>query len=235
LRRVRLQATIPLVRETCWTLIRAAAEGETAEREAFALRYLPAVEAYFHARWRGTRHLDRVDDAVQDVFLDCFREGGALDRVDRSRRGGVRAYLSGVARIVARRYEEGRGLGREAQASASEIADLPADDERLSVVFDRSWALGLLRQAAALHAGRAREQGEDAVRRVDLLRLRFEENRPIREVARMWGTDPARLHRDYARARREFKAALLEVVAFHHAGTPAEIEAEGARLLEHFA
>jgi RNA polymerase sigma-70 factor (ECF subfamily) len=223
------------VRDTCWTLIRAAARGETAEREAFARRYLPAVEAYLRARWRGTRHFEQVDDAVQDVFLDCFREGGALDRVDPDRRGGFRAFLYGIARIVALRHEEGRGRGREAQASSSEIDALPDDVERLSVVFDRAWALGLLRQAAALHAERARSRGEDAVRRVELLRLRFEENRPIREIARLRDEDPARLHRDYSRARREFKDALLDVLAEHHAGTPAEVEAEGARLLGHFS
>jgi RNA polymerase sigma-70 factor (ECF subfamily) len=223
------------VGDTCWTLIRAAARGDLAERERFARRYLPAVEAYLRARWRGTAHYEKVDDAVQDVFLDCFRENGALDRADADRPGGFSAFLYGVVRIVALRHEEGRGHGREAQAGPTEIADLPADDERLSVVFDRAWALGLLRQAAALLAERARERGEDALRRVELLRLRFEEERPIREVARLWDVEPAKLHHEYARARREFKEVLLEVVAAHHRGAPSEIEAEGARLLDHFS
>jgi hypothetical protein len=33
-------------------------------------------------------------------------------------------------------------------------------------------------------------------------------------------------------ARHEFKAALLEVVAFHHPGSPAEVEQEAATLLK---
>jgi hypothetical protein len=33
------------------------------------------------------------------------------------------------------------------------------------------------------------------------------------------------------RARKEFKAALLEVVAFHLPGTPAEVEEEAQALL----
>ena len=33
-------------------------------------------------------------------------------------------------------------------------------------------------------------------------------------------------------ARQEFRAALLEVVAFHHPGTPAEVEQEAAGLLK---
>ena len=39
------------------------------------------------------------------------------------------------------------------------------------------------------------------------------------------------LHHSYALARQEFKAALLEVVAFHYPGRPAEVEQEAANLL----
>jgi hypothetical protein len=66
---------------------------------------------------------------------------------------------------------------------------------------------------------------------VELLRLRFEENRPIREIARLWNIDPAKLHHAYAMARQEYKAALLEVVAFHRPGSPRELEEEAASLL----
>jgi RNA polymerase sigma-70 factor (ECF subfamily) len=223
----------PVVTDTCWTRIRAAADGEPDGRESFARMYLPAVEAYLRARWRGTPRLDDVDDAVQEVFLDCFRDGGALERVDPERPGGFRAFLYGVVRYVALRFEEGRGMGRERPAGSDLEAE--ADEESLSVVFDRTWALSRLREAAELHAERAREAGEDATRRVELLRLRFEESLPIREIARRWDANPAKLHHDYARARREYKAALLDVVAFHHPGPPAAVEDEAAGLLEHFS
>jgi hypothetical protein len=39
------------------------------------------------------------------------------------------------------------------------------------------------------------------------------------------------LHHRYAGARQEFKAALLEVVAFHHSGLLSEVEQECANLL----
>ena len=45
------------------------------------------------------------------------------------------------------------------------------------------------------------------------------------------GADPDRLHREYARARREFRAALLEVMAAHHPGTPADVERTCAQLI----
>ncbi len=69
-------------------------------------------------------------------------------------------------------------------------------------------------------------------KRVEILRLRFEENLPIRTIAELWGVPAAGLHHEYALARQEFKAALLEVVAFHHPGSPAEVEQEAAGLLQ---
>jgi RNA polymerase sigma-70 factor (ECF subfamily) len=79
---------------------------------------------------------------------------------------------------------------------------------------------------------RAAERGPEAEQRVELLRLRFEENLPIRTIAQRWGVPAARLHHVYAVARQEFRAALLEVVAVHHPGSPAEVEQEAASLLK---
>jgi hypothetical protein len=67
---------------------------------------------------------------------------------------------------------------------------------------------------------------------VELLRLRFEENLPIRAIAEAWAIDAAKLHHAYALARQEFRAALLEVVAFHQHGTSAELEEEAVSLLK---
>jgi len=64
-----------------------------------------------------------------------------------------------------------------------------------------------------------------------LLRLRFEENLPIRTIAARWGVDAAALHHSYALARQEFRAALLAVVAFHQPGSPADVEQEATDLL----
>jgi RNA polymerase sigma-70 factor (ECF subfamily) len=210
---------------TCWTVIRGAAEGRSSDREEFARRYLPVVRAYLGARWRGTPLAQQVEDGVQEVFLDCFKRDGALGRVDPAR--PFRAFLFGVARNVALRVEERRARGRERPAESG--ADFPADDPGLSAVFDRAWALTLLEEAVARH--RAAGDG----RRAELLRLRFEEDLPVREIAARWREDPARVHKEYARAREEFKRALLEVVAFHHPGPPGEVERECERLLDLFA
>ena len=72
---------------------------------------------------------------------------------------------------------------------------------------------------------------DSPIRRVDILRLRFQEDKPIRDIASEWGIDAAAVHKEYARARQEFKEALLDVVAFHHPGSPGEVERECAELL----
>jgi RNA polymerase sigma-70 factor (ECF subfamily) len=89
----------------------------------------------------------------------------------------------------------------------------------------------VMQEAAASQALRARILGRDAARRVELLRLRFEEDMPIRDIARAWDADPAAVHKEYARARREFQDALREVVAFHAPGSDEEIEEECKELL----
>jgi RNA polymerase sigma-70 factor (ECF subfamily) len=105
-------------------------------------------------------------------------------------------------------------------------------DAELSRAFDRAWAQSTMRRAAERQAELAQKSGEAAIRRVELLRLRFHEGLTIREIASRWGEYKARLHHEYASARQEFKKALLEVIAFHHPGSPKEVEQECAALLD---
>ena len=212
-------------------MIRGAAEGGVADRAAFARRYEPVIRAYLGARWRHSALIREIDDTAQEVFLACLREDGALTRVDPDR-GDFRGYLYGVVRNVARRAEE-RWSKRERQpGSMHQLDAVESDDDPLSVAFDRAWALALLRAAMQRQRKHARDTGNGALRRVELLRLRFKDDLPIREIAARWDEDAARLHKQYARARREFAAALREIVAEHHAGTPAEVERECVRLAE---
>jgi RNA polymerase sigma-70 factor (ECF subfamily) len=208
-------------------VIRGAALGSAADRETFARHYLPIVRAYLAARWRGSGWLRDIDDTVQNVFVECFRHGGALARIEPGR--GFRPFLYGIVRNVARRVETDRP--REVHADLADLDRLPDDDESQSRAFDRAWARGLLREAAALQEQHARQAGSEALRRVELLRLRFHDGLPIREVAGRWNVEPAVLHREYARARQEFRAALVEVIAFHHPGPSDEIEHECVGLL----
>ena len=218
---------------TCWDVIQGAAQGNQTEREGFARHYAAIVRAYLATRWRGTAWLQEIDDAIQEVFVECFRHGGALERADREQPGGFRRFLCGVVRNVALRIEMGPSRWRERQPPSDFREGGVADDERtLSQVFDRAWAVAIMREAAELQAARARATPDDgALKRKELLRLRAEEGLPIRKIANRWREDPARLHHEYARARKEFKAALTEIVAFHHPGSRAEIEQECRALL----
>jgi RNA polymerase sigma factor (sigma-70 family) len=213
---------------TWWTMVRAAADGDAVARAAFAERYLPAVRAYLQARWSGGPWAGEVEDATQEVFVECFRDGGALARARPSHAGGFRAFLYGVVRNVARRAEDRRG--RPAQQPLID-EELDSPDSSLSRVFDRAWAQGVMRAAAARQMARAAREGDAALRRVDLLRLRFQEGHMIRDIAALWSADPAWVHHEYARAREEFRAALLEVVSEQHPGTRVEVERECAALL----
>jgi DNA-directed RNA polymerase specialized sigma24 family protein len=217
---------MPASESTCWTVIRAAAAGSPSDRDEMAGRYLGVVRAYLSARWRGSALRDHLDDATQEVFVECFRQGGAVEVAGAGRVPDFRAFIYGVIRNVARRFES------PPVRTAGPLPEIAADDVSQSRLFDRTWAQALMAEAAQLQRQRAAEDGPEALQRVELLRLRFEEKLPIRAIAERWGTEAALLHHAYALARQEFEVALVEVVAFSHPGSPAVVEQEAASLLE---
>ncbi len=218
--------------ETCWSIVRGAAAGGVVERREFARAYLPIVRAYLGARWRGTGYIGHLEDAVQDVFVDCFRESGALERVDPERGTRFRTFLFAVVRNVALRHEERRARRKEQQQETGFGERHATDDDALSRVFDRAWAQALMRRAMQRQAASADESGDAAAQRVEILRLRFQEGLPIREIAERLRMEPSVVHRQYRTAREEFQAALIAEVRFHNDGTDAEVRRECASLLE---
>lgn len=205
---------------TCWTLIHAAAAGDQSARERFARLYQPIARGYLVTRWQRSPLFVMLDDAVQDVFVECFKANGVLDKVSQSQPEEFRGYLYGVLRNIARRHEEKH---RPALPLAE---DQLADDTSLSCAFDQAWARTLLKEAARVQAEVAAGSGERAVRRVELLRLRFQEGMPIRDIALKWKEDAVKLHHEYATARAEFRSALRRVLAFQMpTATEAQIEA----------
>jgi RNA polymerase sigma-70 factor (ECF subfamily) len=217
---------------TCWTVIRDAAGGDADARQGFARRYEGIVRGYLLARWRGSPLAQEMEDVVQEVFVEAFRDGGILERADAQAPGGFRAFFYGVIRNVARRAESRHGRRRDQQPPTAFYGETPDEQEqKLSRIFDREWARSMMRDAAERQRDAARDAGPDAQRRVELLRLRFYEGWPIREIARLWNADAADLHREYARARKEFRKALAEAVAYHHPASAAAVERECEELL----
>jgi len=213
-------------------MIQRAAGGSGRDREEFARLYAPVIRAYLGTRWRGTAMMGDVDDATQDVFLQCFKEEGALGRAEPDRPSGFRGFLYGVVRNVARIFERDPRRRKEAQPISSVDLDrFEADEEPLSQVFDRAWASAVLREAAAVQYEHAVAKGPDAVRRHELLLIRYRDDLPIREIAKRWDVEPAWLHGQFRRAREEFKRALIEAVRARQGGETASVEAECERLL----
>ena len=55
---------------------------------------------------------------------------------------------------------------------------------------------------------------------------------PIRDIAAKWGEETKRVHWAYARARKEFKDALREVLGLHEHCPADEIEEECNRIFD---
>jgi len=210
------------LRTTCWTLIRGAADGSGAFRAEFVATYGAAVRRVLRMRWGGSARIADVEDASQDVFLECFRAGGVLDRVADGQVASFRKFLFGVVRNVARRHES-RPVVQDHLASDL-IRNGPLDlDADLGTIFDREWARLVVRLA--------RERLESgtsplARKRAELLRLRYEESMPIRDIAAAWKEDPATLHHQFADAKAAFAAVLRAIVAEQVEGGTQAVEEE---------
>ncbi len=223
---------MPRYDSTCWGVIEGAARGDEGKREEFARRYAPIIREYLGARWHGTSMLTEIKDAEADVFLECFRLGSVLERADPARSGGFRAFFYGVIRNVARRFESAEARNRERQPATSFDPDERETPETgLSRILDRAWARAILDEAGARHREEAEAQGGDAMRRVELLRLRFEENLPIREIASRWDMDPDKVHQEYRRARREFRRCLEAELNFHEEDVDEDVERQWEEFL----
>ncbi len=213
-----------MVDATKWTLIQRAAGGDKAARSEFTTSYLPAVRAYLRARWSKRLPPDAMEDAIQEVFVECLKEHGVLERAQRERMGGFRSLLYGVVKNVALREEARRASRKDSPSDHTFHGDeLVADEASFTQAFDRAWARTVMSEARALQEARARETGADATQRVELLRLRFHEGTPIRDIARLWQVEAAHLHSEYRRAIREFEQAFRDIVAVQNPGPEASV------------
>jgi RNA polymerase sigma factor (sigma-70 family) len=210
-------------------MVSAAAGGDTHARVQFTDIYLDVVRSYLAARWVDRPVLRDLDDAVQDVFLECFRAGGALVGISRHGAGAFRTFLYAVVRNIALRYEERRRSGHQVPFGDAGAIPEPAVETTPSVAFDRAWAMAVL--ARARDRQRRAAHQEDARRRVELLDLRFGDGLGIKEIAERWSLPADRVHALYRKARAEFKLALYDELSFHGHAEPAAVEQESLRLL----
>lgn len=219
-------------RETSWTIIDGAANGSVEARERFVELYTPALEAYLRKRWQQSTYIDSVDDAVQEVFLECFKHDGILSRAERDRHGGFRAFFYGVVRNTALRFERKHNQDRAHCPTNSLDPDgVHSEDPTLSQVFDKAWARSIVQEAVLLHRERARSFGWRQMLRVEILRLRFEEGLPIREIAQRLHLPSDLAHKEYAKARKAYHEVLKDVVTAHNPSGTGDVDEQCRQVL----
>jgi RNA polymerase sigma-70 factor (ECF subfamily) len=217
---------------TSWSVVLGAAAGRPLARDDFARRYGPVIRGYLSARWRLPSGHAEVADATNDVFVECFKGGGALERVNPRSPGGFRAFLYGVVRNVALMAERKLARRRDAAGRSSIDPDsLAADDDSLSRVFDRAWAESVVAEARERMAERSARSAA-AGRRFAALGLRFDQGQQPRRMADAMGVPVERVYEILREARAEFRSILIEVLAGYHPGCgEAEVERRCIELL----
>ena len=195
-----------------WQLVEAAGAGDVAARAEFLQQFGPLVRLWLQQRWRDTPFRGLVDDAVQDVFVECCRPDGALRRADPERCvHGIEVYLRGIVRNVAARLErtEARHFGHRRDLEVGQASTMPA---RLGVAdqIDRAWAMAQIGAAFDLVA-HTDSSGATGHSLRELLHLHFEEAMPVRAIAGAWHTKVEHVHELRRRACGTFRACLLRV------------------------
>jgi RNA polymerase sigma-70 factor (ECF subfamily) len=198
----------------------------------FAQTYGPAIRAFLGSRWCGRRPPVEVEDAVQEVYLECLREDGVLERAGATPPKQFRTFLLGVVRNVARRLEAHHGL---------RVADpLPTDYQRHggvddasdpTRVFDRTWARNIVRQAQQNLLARLQRGSEAAQARAHLLYQRYMMDLTVAEIAARTGESTRRIHHRLEETRAEFAKELGQLVAADMSGSADEVRLECQRLL----
>jgi DNA-directed RNA polymerase specialized sigma24 family protein len=217
---------------TSWTLILAAASRAPAEQARFTERYAPVIEAYLVSRLGVPSEHEDVREAIQEVFLQCFKQGGALQGVDPAR-DGFRAFLYGVTRNVALMAERRRARRRERQPPHSGVFERSTDDATLSHVFDAAWAELVVGEARALVEERATRRGGRAVLRAKALELMYRDDLPPREIAPLLVVEVKEVYKLLETGRMEFRAAVLQVMArYSPEATRPELERKCVTLLD---
>ncbi len=197
----------PAAPTTNWNVVLSASQPHHDARTEFAVRYAPVIRRYLAGRWRIPSDAPRIDDALQDVFVECFKHGGALERVLPGGDGGFRAYLFAVTRNVAREFE------RQRRCDPLLDADARPDhgQDRPSVTFDRSWAREIAREAMREFGSTSRRPEERL--QFETVRLRFQQELLPREIAaRLDGLTARRVSKLIETGMRRYEECLYRVL-----------------------
>lgn len=213
-------------------MIVAAGAGDGPSRDTFARIYGRVIRVYLAARWRLPTTHEAVEDGTQEVFVQCFKPGGALDRVEPGGPARFRSYLYAVVKHVADRIERKNRVRATAQEhSGAGLDDIARNEATLSRVFDRAWVGMITREAWFTMVSRF-EEGAAGHDRIQILDLRYQQGLSSGEIATRLGLPADYVYQQLRNAKRDFRAALLDVVgAYHPQASREEIEARCIELV----
>jgi RNA polymerase sigma factor (sigma-70 family) len=204
----------------------AAAGGDPTEQAVFAAVYGELVRKWLWFRWRHGPLRGLIEDAVQEVFVECLRPGGALQHLDPGRAvHGPAAFLRGVVQHVAQRIE--RSEARRLRTIRERLADSPTVRPDPPEQGDADWARARIATALdMLDRGDRASPPHRSLRQ--FLRLHFEDGLPVRAIARLWHEPAQRVQETRRRACRRFRDCLVRVVQGKDPGHQAGPEETGA-------
>lgn len=200
----------------------AAAGGDPAARAAFWAQHARQVHTWLWFRWSRTTLRGCIDDAAQEVYLECFRRGGAFTHFAPERaRHGVTGFLRGIVRNVAHRFERQRTRERAHRAHLTGTPPpLHGDDDAVpagdGTGIDHEHVVAALDRLDHDDPARGTPRSLRA-----FLRLRFDDGLPVRTIAKHWQTTPDHVHELRRRACRRFRSCLLAVLREARAPQPA--------------
>ncbi|MGH2531094.1 MAG: RNA polymerase sigma factor [Thermomicrobiales bacterium] len=165
-------------------LIAAVAKGDDTALRSLFERHAP----WLAARLRRTLPADVVEDVLQETFLAIWSGAGRYHGD-----GAVGAWLWGIARRQAAMWARAHGRPIPEIAPTTVSADDPA--ARAIRTVDLATALAAL--------------GPDGAEQRELIRMVYDEDRPLAEVAESLGIPHGTVKSRLFKARHRLRAALL--------------------------
>jgi RNA polymerase sigma factor (sigma-70 family) len=212
---------------TRWTVVRQAADSQTSSEHALgALSELCQIywrPVYLFVRRQGIPQHD-AQDLTQSFFADLI-ENRAYARADEMK-GRFRSFLLGTLKhFLAHERDRDRAQKRGGgvlrvhldEAALSEVETHAARCQNWSAdgVFEREWAVSLLRQALDRLAQEYAVAGKDAL--FEALKVHLTGGSaaavPYEEMAKQLGRAATTLRSDVARLRARYRAILREEVS----------------------
>ena len=207
---VRWGRNLDYSRMTSWVLVGLAGTDEDLAQREFALRYEKFVRRILAKRWLGTVFRTYFDDAIQEVFVECFKPNGVIEKANAQNGNSFRTYLFQVASHVAARFERTHQRQQSiASTNDDHLDDLSSQAMSAYDLVTREEVADLVREA--LHR-MTHHYNPEVRKRGQLLDRHTCQGEKIIAIADGNPDLAEQLHRDHTKAKREWKSFLVEVV-----------------------